>query len=316
MNTPPVPDGDLALASDDLKPTGDIAANLATPTRLSGPIPWVIAILIALVVIAAAGGLSLRNLAQNARADLADAVTVQIIEADREVRSVQSKAAADALSAHPLVTSVRIVPEAELQELLEPWLGGGAASDNVPIPALIDVELTRSASTDELAQLQTALDRALGPVGGTARIDAQSQWLKPVYDALSALQYLALALIVLVSIATAAAVWLASRNAFINHRETVEIVHLLGGTDDQVTRIFERSVIREAAFGAIIGLCIGLAAVWLLGQQFASLDSGMVGGGGLKMTDWVIIACIPIAGVVLALITGRITIGYALRAML
>jgi cell division transport system permease protein len=53
-----------------------------------------------------------------------------------------------------------------------------------------------------------------------------------------------------------------------------------------------------------------------LGQQFASLDSGMVGGGGLRLTDWLIIAAIPVGGVLLALITGRITIGYALRAML
>ncbi|MEO1221072.1 MAG: FtsX-like permease family protein [Pseudomonadota bacterium] len=316
MNTPPVPDGNLALPDDDLRPSGDLAANLSPPARLSGPIPWVIAILIALVVIAAAGGLSLRNLANNARADLADAVTVQIIEADLEVRGQQAEAAAEALGAHPLVTSVRVVPESELQELLEPWLGQGAASENVPIPALIDVELSRRASTDELAQLQTALDEALESLGGGARVDAQSQWLRPVYDALSALQYLALGLIALVSIATAAAVWLASRNAFTNHRETVEIIHLLGGTDRQVTGIFERPVIREAAFGAFIGLLIGLAAVWLLGQQFASLDSGMVRGGGLRLTDWLIIAAIPVGGVLLALITGRITIGYALRAML
>ncbi|MEM1052834.1 MAG: cell division protein [Pseudomonadota bacterium] len=316
MNTPPVPDGDLALPHDELGPTEDLAANLSPPTRLSGPIPWVIAILIALVVIAAAGGLALRNLANNARADLADAVTVQIIEADVEGRAVQAEAASDALGAHPLVTSVRLVPEAELQELLEPWLGASAASENVPIPALIDVELSRAASADELAQLQSALDSALEPLGGGARVDAQSQWLRPVYDALLALQYLALALIALVSMATAAAVWLAARNAFINHRETVEIVHLLGGTDSQVTRIFERSVIREAAFGAVIGLLIGLAAVWLLGQQFASLDSGMVGGGGLALTDWIIIGAIPVGGVLLALITGRITIGYALRSML
>jgi len=241
---------------------------------------------------------------------------VQIIEADLDARRAQTVAAADALGAHSLVNSVRVVPESELQALLEPWLGASAASDNVPIPGLIDVELSRRASADELAQLQTALDTALKPLGGDARVDAQSQWLRPVYDALSALQYLALGLIALVSIATAVAVWLAARNAFINHRETVEIVHLLGGTDTQVTRIFERSVLREAAFGALVGLLIGLAALWLLGQQFASLDSGMVSSGGLKLTDWFIIAAIPVGGVLLALITGRITIGHALRSML
>ena len=147
-------------------------------------------------------------------------------------------------------------------------------------------------------------------------IKFQSDWLRPVYDALAALQYLALALIVLVSFATAAAVWLAARSAFANHRDTVEIIHLLGGTDEQVTRIFQRSVLRDAAFGSVVGLLLGLAAVWVLGQQFAALDSGMVGGGNLSIGDWMLIGAIPLAGVMLALVTGRITIGFALKSML
>ena len=212
--------------------------------------PWVIAILIALVVIAAAGGLALRNLADNARADLSGAVTVQIVEANEAVRDAEAEAVAEALGDHPLVTSVRIVPEDELTELLEPWLGANAAAGDVPIPALIDVELNRDADADELASLQSALD---GVSPGT-RVDAQSEWLRPVYDALAALQYLALVLIALIAFATAAAVWLAARNAFVNHRDTVEIIHLLGGTDKQVTRMFQRVVLRDAAFGGLVGL--------------------------------------------------------------
>jgi cell division transport system permease protein len=59
-----------------------------------------------------------------------------------------------------------------------------------------------------------------------------------------------------------------------------------------------------------------VGAVWLLGQQFAALDSGMVGGGGLGLGDWLLIAAIPLAGVLLALLTARITIALALRDML
>ena len=319
MSAPPLPEQTAREAvSTPERPEqpkgmrGGMASRLLPQTRFGGPIPWVIAILIALVVIAAAGGLSLRNLAENARADLSDAVTVQIIEADAERRAALASSAASLLANQPLVTSVRIVPEEELTALLEPWLGAGAASEEIPIPALIDVELSRSAAPDEITQLQAALD---GAVPG-ARVDAQSEWLTPVYDALSALQWLALALILLVASATAAAVWLAARSAFSNHRETVEIIHLLGGTDAQVTRIFQRSVVRDAAFGAVIGLLLGLGAVWLLGQQFAALDSGMVAGGGLGWRDWAIIAAIPLAGVLLALVTGRITIKLALRSML
>jgi cell division transport system permease protein len=291
---------------------GDIAARLLPQTRFGGPIPWVIAILIALVVVAAAGGLSLRNLAENARADLSGAVTVQIVEADAASRDAQAKAVARTLSGEPTIRSVRIVPEGELVELLEPWLGAGAASDEVPIPALIDIELSERASAQRIAELQ----RTISAAAPSARVDAQSDWLRPVYDALAALQYLALGLIALVAIATAAAVWLAARSALANHHETVEIIHLLGGTDAQVSSIFQRSVIRDAAFGGLVGLALGAAAVWLLGQQFALLDSGMVATGGLGWNDWLIIAAIPVAGVVLAFITARITIALALRSML
>jgi len=287
-------------------------ARLLPPPRLAGPIPWVIAILIALVVIAAGGGLALGNLAASARSELSSAMTVQVIEPNPDLRVARGEAAARALAGLPNVRSVRVVPEGELVALLEPWLGAGASSGDVPIPALVDVELERRAGPAEIARLRAALaDTVPG-----ARVDAQGEWLRPVYNALAALQWLALGLIVLVALATAAAVWLAARNAFAANRDTVEILHLLGGTDRQITRIFLGTVLREAAFGAIVGFGTGLAAVWVLGQQFAALDSGMTAGGGLRREDWLAIAAIPVGGVVLALATARITIAQALRSML
>lgn len=291
-------------------------ARLLPATRSGGPMPWVIAILIGLVVVAAAGGLALGNLADNARADLSGAATIQIVEADPELRDDLARRAAETIGQQRYVTSVRIVPQAELAQLLEPWLGANAGDGAVPIPALIDVELRGPADERRIEALRSTIAEALGDSAPAARVDAQSQWLEPVYDALAALQYLALALIALVATATAAAVWLASRSAFANHRETVEIIHLLGGTDAQVIRVFQKAVLRDAAIGAIFGLLIGVGAVWVLALQFGSLDGGMVSHGGLGIADWLAIAAIPVGAIVLALITARITIGFALRSLL
>jgi cell division transport system permease protein len=317
MNFPPSPDapdppdGDEAAARS-LPARIRSAAPLLPATRFAGPIPWVIAILIALVVIAAAGGLALRNLATNASADLSAAVTVQVIEPNPELREARGEEAVRLLTGLDEVQAVRLVPEAELAALLEPWLGEGAASGDVPIPALIDVELSRSAGPAEIARIEAALkDTVPG-----ARVDAQSDWLGPVYGALAALQWLALGLIALVALATAAAVWLAARNAFAGARDTVEIIHLLGATDRQISAVFLRTVLREAAFGALVGAALGAGAVWLLGQQFAALDSGMTSGGGLGFKDWLLIAAVPLAGVLIALLTARITIALALKDML
>lgn len=313
MSVPPVLEETLQAAEQEAAaPAARRAARLLPQPRMGGLIPWVIAILIALVVIAAAGGLTLRNLAENARADLASAVTVQVIEPNPDLRAARGAAAVEALQDMELVRAVRLVPHDEIAALLEPWLGEGARSGDVPIPVLVDVELVRRAVPGEIAALTAALE---GTVPG-ARVDAQSEWLRPVYRALSALQWLALGLIALIALATAAAVWLAARNALGQHRETVEIIHLLGGTDSQITRIFLGTVLREAAFGAAVGTALGLAAIWMLAQQFAALDSGMAGGGVLGRFDWVAIAAVPLAGVLLALATARMTIALALRDML
>lgn len=309
---PPLPADTDASEIEPERPRGRAAARLLPPARLTGPIPWVIAILIALVVLAAAGGLALRNLATTAAGDLSSAVSVQVIEPNPDLRAARTDAAVKVLTAIGGVTAVRVVPEAELVAMLEPWLGEGARSGDVPIPALIDVELSRTAGPAEIAGIKAALAQK---VPGS-RVDAQGDFLRPVGDALAALQWLALGLAVLVALATAAAVWLAARNAFASARETVEIMHLLGASQRQIAAVFLRDVLREAAAGALLGAGLGVAAVWLLGQQFAALGSGMVSGGGLMLADWLVIAAIPLAGVILALVTARITIAYALKAML
>ncbi|MEC8772519.1 MAG: cell division protein, partial [Pseudomonadota bacterium] len=229
-----------------------------------------------------------------------------------ELRTEQAEAAAALLVGDPAVAGLAIVPPENVARLLEPWLGAGNAEDAVPIPALIDLRLREDADEATLARLQTLLaDEA-----PAARIDAQAQWLSPVLSALSALGWMALALIGLLAFTGAAAVWLAARNALGSNRDTIEIVHLLGGNDAQIARIFQRSILADAAIGGALGLVLGLLAVWLLGAQFAALDSGLVAGGGLETGDWLALALVPLGAVALAVLTARFTVLASLRKML
>jgi cell division transport system permease protein len=264
------------------------------------------------VVIAAAGGLALRNLATAASEGLSSAVSVQVIEPNPDLRAARSSEAVEVLTGLEGVRAVRVVPEAELIAMLEPWIGAGASSGDIPIPALIDVELHASAGKAEVARIEAALKERLP----TARVDAQGDFLRPVNDALAALQWLALGLVLLVALATAAAVGLAAKNAFAAARDTVEIMHLLGASQRQINAVFLRDVLREALAGALMGAGLGVGAIWLLGLQFAQLGSGMVNGGGLMVADWLIVGAVPLAGVLLAGLTARITIALALKDML
>jgi cell division transport system permease protein len=150
----------------------------------------------------------------------------------------------------------------------------------------------------------------------SAKVDAQAGWLAPVFHAIASLQWLAVGLVVLLAATSAAAVWLAARSALGSNRDTIEIIHFLGGTDSQIARIFQRSIAADALVGGFVGLLLGLSAVFLLGRQFAALGSGMVAGGGLALADWFAIAAIPLAGVLIAMLTARVTVLAALRRML
>ncbi|MFW2351326.1 cell division protein FtsX [Qipengyuania sp.] len=310
MKKPPVLSRSAARGPAPLR--GKRAAHLLPQARLGGPMPWVIAIMVALTVLAAGGGLALDNLADRARGELAGSATVQILAADPANRAQQAEAVADILVQDPAVAGLALVPQETVEELLEPWLGTDNPEDAVPIPTLIDLRLRGGADQATLERLRSLVaDRA-----PDARIDAQGKWLAPVLAALSALGWMALGLIALLAFTGAAAVWLAARNALGSNRDTIEIVHLLGGSDHQIARIFQRSILVDALMGGALGLVLGMAAVWLMGAQFSALDSGLVSGGGLETTDWLVLALVPAGAVALAVLTARFTVLASLRKML
>lgn len=290
-------------------------AELVPQARLSGPMPWVIAIMVALTVIAAAAGLALSNAADAASAELRGGVTVQIVEASPEKRAAQASAAVRELGRMSEVRSVRLVPREEIDGLIEPWLGveaDGFDAETVPVPALIDARIAGAITEARL----TAIRRALAGVAPSARVDAQSGWLKPVLGAIESLQWLALALVGLLALALGAAVLLSVRSTLGANRGTIEIVHLLGGTDVQIARVFQRATGIDAAGGGLLGLLLALVVLLFLAQRFGSLGAGMVNQGALEWPDWVVLALVPVAAVVLAMLTARFTVMRTLRKML
>lgn len=308
-------DGVKGLARGWHRFSGVGEAELVPQARLSGPMPWVIAIMVALTVIASAAGLALRNAAAAASAELRGGVTVQIIEASPERRARQAREAVRLLGRMPEVQSVRLVPEAELSGLIEPWLGAEtltAGRDAIPMPAMIDARVTGAVTEARLA----AIAKALRMAAPAARVDAQSSWLKPVLDAIESLQWLAVALVCLLAVALAAAVLLAVRSALGANRETIEVVHLLGGTDAQVARVFQRTTGIDAAGGGALGLVMALVVILFLARRFGSLGTGLVDQGALGWLDWAMLALVPIVAIALSMLTARLTVLRTLRKML
>ena len=244
--------------------------------------------------------------------NLASRATVQIVEANPDFKQLQTNDVAARLRGLDLVEQVRVLPQDEVEDLIEPWLGSQELSGDIPIPSLIDLKLVKTASQAELQILRNAIK----PISNAARIEPSSNFIAPVITLIRSLQWTAFGLVALLAIATAAAVIISARSALNTHRETIDVIHLLGGTDRQISRLFQRRIALDALLGGILGLIAGAAIIWLISSQISAIGSGLVQSLGLSWYSWLIIAVIPILGMLIAMMTARFTVMRALKKIL
>ncbi len=279
--------------------------------RMSGPMPWVIAIMIFLTVLAAAAGLSLTRAAGSIGHAIAGRVTIQILDANVERRSQQVRAIAQRLGATPQVTRVQPVNDAEIAATMEEWLGKDAEALGLPMPALIDVDLAGDASPAALDRLRAAVL----PVAPHARIEPHASWLGPVSGIIRSFAWIAAALVLLLGFAASAIVMLTARSALNIHHATIEVLHLIGATDTQIARLFQRRIALDALFGSVAGFAAAVVVLLLLSSQFQSLGAALLADAALGWR-WLLLPLIPLALVLLASVTARYTITRALKRIL
>ncbi len=279
--------------------------------RFSGPMPWVIAIMMFLTILAATAGLAISAAANGMSADLGGKLTVQLVEANPMNREAQTRAILGELGKLAVVKGSHLVDDGEMQALLDPWLGADGLDPDLPLPALIDVELSRSTPRD--LEIVTQAVQAVAP---HARVNENVKWLAPLAGLFDALKWLAVALVLLMSLATAATVVLAARASLNTHRGTIDVMHFLGATDVQVARLFQRRIALDALLGGLMGLALALIVMFALGGRIDALGSGLLGGGRLLWWHWLLVATLPVLGAVLATLAARLTVVRALRQML
>jgi cell division transport system permease protein len=273
--------------------------------------PWVIAIMMFLTILAAAAGMALAGSARSIGEGLDARLTVQLPEPNLGLRDAQVSQILIGLRRLAVVKTAEAVPQAQLASLLEPWLGREGIDGDLPLPALIDVELKRTASAD------IAVVRELvAMIAPAARVDQQAQWLQPLANLLKSLMWLAAALVALMTAATSAAVVLAARAALNTHRATIDVLHLLGSTDNQIASIFQRRIALDALFGGFVGLLLALIVIVLIGDRMRALGSELLGSAGLGWGSWLLLITLPLIGAGLSTLSARITVLRALRQIL
>ncbi len=269
--------------------------------RFRGPTPFVIAIMTFAMMTVAAAGLALSNAASLVVQGIENRYAVQIPAGAGSLLRALAAARSE-----PGVLEAVAVPEAEMRKTLERWLGPAGVDAELPVPALVTLDIAEDADLGAIA----ARVEAAAP---GARFIAHREKLEPVLRAIRVLKWLALALVALMAAATSAAVVLAARGALDTHRSTIEVMHGVGATDLQVTHLFQRKIALDSLAGGLVGAIAAALVLLLLAGGGAAFAGDLMGTTPLGTRDLILLALLPLAMVVIATWVARVAVLATLR---
>ncbi len=246
-------------------------------------LPGLVAAMAFLAALALAGAVAASSLASRWREGAGAMLTVQVPDPLAPSATALASSRVDAVRAllreRPAVASAHLLGEAELAELLRPWLGAGDTL-SLPLPAVIEVRLRAGADPDEPhgtpdaprggAQAPSSGNgaQAAGTPGTLAArlaqaapgtlVERNGDWMRRLAALAWSLQACAAVALVVVAGVAAAVVAVATRAGLAARRDAIEIVHGLGATDSYIAGRFAARATLLASLGAALGALAAL----------------------------------------------------------
>jgi cell division transport system permease protein len=289
-----------------------IAANSILPREKgAAPLDIVIGVMAFLAALALGASLIAERTALGWRAGLSDRLTVQIVPPTHKMSlDEETDIALGVLRATPGIAHAAPLTQDETLNLVQPWIGKDALVADLPLPRLIDATITPGAAVD-----LAALSRTLKQVAPDSLLDDHARWIARLKGLADAITWSAYGILLLIAIATAAAVAFATRAGLQAHHEMVELLHQMGAQSSFIARAFERHYFVSALMASALGAV--LAAIFYLGTgalEFAGIEAvPFLPPLALKLSEVPWLLAVPAVSGIIALATARLSVLAALR---
>ncbi len=244
-------------------------------------------------------------------AQLEGSLTIQVKAHPDIAAEDQITAALSVLDDVEGIERASALSEEEIRSLLDPWLGETTESEDLPLPALIDVELSADANVD-----MSSLAERLAAAAPGIELDTHRQWLGELLGAARSAVWLSVGILTLITLTTVAIVVFATRASLAANHESVEVLHLVGAPDEfvanEVQKHFLQLGLRGGAGGLAAAIVTFLAITWLGSEGGAFL----LPVPGLMLGDYPWLLLVPAIVALTTTIAARITVLRVLGRMI
>ena len=280
--------------------------------NLSQFLPWLIAFMVFLAVLAMAGMLLLASTASRWDRGISGSLTVQILPAETLAKdSKRLQKVLLVLSEVPQVKHFETFGDDKMMALLKPWLGSAAVSDDLPLPRLVDVELKSGAKLD-LEKLSQRMESIIPGV----TIDDHSVWLERFVHLTRVLEGLASIVLAFIGFSTVGTVVFTTRTGLAIHRNAIEVLHFIGAQDSYIASQFASRALTLGLKGGIIGLFMAVPTLWAIAAMARQVESGLLPDINLGIAHYSVGAALPVVIALIAMVSAYLTVMKTLSRML
>lgn len=320
LRQPPRPRGSHGPAhADEDRGFGGALAALLVETRsvmpaagATGlPLMLVVAAMCFLAGLALGAALSVGDKAGEWTSDISGSLTVELRPSKEMEPEEQIDAVMAVLAETPGILSATPLRREDTAALLEPWLGQGAVTDDLPLPRLVDIRIDRETPPD-----MSALAINIAAAAPGASLDTHRQWRSELMSAARSAEWLAYGVLAVVAGTTIAIVVFATRAGLSANREVVEVLHLIGARDSFIAAEVQRHFLHLGFRGGLIGTALAALTFLALGLAGGGGDMFLIAASGLAAENYPFLLAIPFAAALVTVATARLTVFNTLERML
>lgn len=276
-----------------------------------------IALMSFLAILSCTGSFALHGMTQRWSSGLENKVTIEIDAQmpngdllSRESMKIETDNLAQMLRQSPVVKSFDVLDEKEISALVSPWLGNDLILDDIPLPGIIAIELNVS-DPSALEKLENSIRK----ISKSAVLDTHRDWLKDILRFAHALEFIAICIALIIGAITITAISSGVLSRMAIHKEELEILHLIGATDDYIARQFQRHAAFLAFKGSCLGTFIGLMVTIVVVFLASNSQNPLIPQLALSGQEIFILLLLPLIVTLIALLAARYTVLRTLAKM-
>ncbi len=291
----------------------DLPLNRSSGT---GFVVWVMSMMVYLATIIVALFFALSAVTARWTDGLALQATLEIPSSDLSGMSKdKQKDAFDKLIARlngiDTIDSAQKLSQEEMDALIAPWLGIDNVSKEIPLPALVAITLNAELTDTDIK----AINNNATEFFANASLDTHKKWLEDMQSLVQSIRFVVLGLGLIIIVTAISSVSGAARSRLAIHRDEVHLLHIMGADDAYIASQFERQSGHLSMVAGGTGFLLAIITLACAALIGSGVKEALLPDYSLSALQWFALVFVPIIGVLVAMVSARITVMRALKKL-